>query len=175
MRSPAVSVPPSMTVDAAARCLVGQDLHHLIVVDSTGAAIGMLSILDVLRALLGIPPHHPPGFPHWDESTETSWTDDWPLTEENLAHAPDEAGVLALITEQPGIRDAMISAEPCTSLRSRVENLIRGDVSSSVLAQSLASGNVCFRTTVVQDDSRRERIARLLRDRLNHVPPPGAT
>ncbi len=50
MSSPAVSVPSSMTLEGAARCLVARDIHHLIVVDAMGAAIGMLSALDVLRA-----------------------------------------------------------------------------------------------------------------------------
>jgi CBS domain-containing protein len=175
MSSPALSVTPSMAVEDAARFLVRRDLHHLIVVDATGAAVGMLSALDVLRAMLGMPPHHPATFPHWDASTETSWTDDWSLVEENLAHAPDAAGVLVLATAQKGRRDAVVWVEPCANLRYRVATFIRGEADAPDLARVLSNADVCFRASAVEDDAQREHIARLLRDRLEHVPPPGAT
>jgi CBS domain-containing protein len=175
MSSPAVSVTPSMPVEDAARFLVRGDLHHLIVVDATGAAVGMLSTLDVLRAMLGMPAHHPATFPHWDASTETSWTDDWSLVEENLAHAPDAPGVLVLVNEQMGRRHAAVWVEPCANLRYRVSTLIRGEADDPGLVRVLSNADVCFRASAVEDDAQREHIARLLRDRLEHVPPPGAT
>jgi CBS-domain-containing membrane protein len=47
------------TIDDAARALASENLHHLVVVDAQGEAIGMLSSLDVVRGMLGVPPHHP--------------------------------------------------------------------------------------------------------------------
>src|SRR5579883_2651944 len=43
MSKPAICVPLSMTVEDAARHLGRTDMHHLVVVDATGAAVGMLS------------------------------------------------------------------------------------------------------------------------------------
>lgn len=175
MSSPAVSVPSSMAVEDAAMCLARGDLHHLIVVDATGAAVGMISALDVLRALVGMPSRHPATFPHWDASTEASWTDDWPLVDENLGHAPHAPGVLVLVTEHAGGRDKMVWVESCANLRARVATLVRAEADKPELALALSVGSVCFRTTTVKDDSCRDRIVRLLRDRLEHAPPPGAT
>jgi CBS-domain-containing membrane protein len=44
---------------AAGRALAEADVHHLVVVDAEGRAVGMLSALDVIRGLLGMAPHHP--------------------------------------------------------------------------------------------------------------------
>jgi CBS domain-containing protein len=53
----------AVTVDdplaAAAHKLAEHDLHHLVVVDTEGRAVGMLSSLDILRGLIGLEPKHP--------------------------------------------------------------------------------------------------------------------
>ena len=49
----------SASVEEAARTLVAEDVHHLVVVDKDGAAVGMLSSMDLVRALTGAPPKHP--------------------------------------------------------------------------------------------------------------------
>jgi predicted transcriptional regulator len=71
MTRPAVCVEGSTAIEVAARRLALADVQHLVVVDSSGAAVGSVSVLDVLRALLGIPAHHPATFPHWDAATQT--------------------------------------------------------------------------------------------------------
>lgn len=50
------------TVEAGARKLAESDYHHLVVVDDDGVAVGMVSSLDFLRALVGLPPRHPAAF-----------------------------------------------------------------------------------------------------------------
>jgi CBS domain-containing protein len=47
------------SIDDAAKMLVDTNLHHLIVIDDAGLAVGMLSALDVIRALVGAEPKHP--------------------------------------------------------------------------------------------------------------------
>jgi CBS domain-containing protein len=47
------------TLDEAARKLAAEDIHHLVVVDPQGVAVGMLSALDVVRGLVGAPANHP--------------------------------------------------------------------------------------------------------------------
>jgi len=57
--SDAKTVSATENVDIAARLMAQENRHHLVVVDTTGVAVGMLSSLDVLRALVGLPPEHP--------------------------------------------------------------------------------------------------------------------
>lgn len=50
------------SIDVAARKLADSDYHHLVVVDAKGVAVGMVSAVDFLRALLDMPPRHPKAF-----------------------------------------------------------------------------------------------------------------
>jgi len=59
--APHVSEPPkTVAIDApiedAARAMIDAGIHHLVVVDDDGKAAGMLSSLDVIRALVGAAP-----------------------------------------------------------------------------------------------------------------------
>jgi CBS domain-containing protein len=176
MTRPAMCVGSSLTVEDAARRLASTEMHHLVVVDTTGVAVGMVSTLDLLRALLGIPTRHPAAFPHWDDTTEASWTDDWPLEEESAAHAPSGPGVLALSTSHLGEPNAVVWVEPCANLRARVLELAsHPDDHEPALARALALHGLRFRATSVCEEAPRTRIVTLLRDRLDHLPPPGAT
>lgn len=56
------SVTGDTPVDAAAKVLAEEDVHHLVVVDERGVAIGMVSALDFVRALVGLPARHPSTF-----------------------------------------------------------------------------------------------------------------
>ena len=124
MSRPARCVGSSMSIEDASRQLARSDLNHLVVVDATGLAVGMVSSLDLLRAILGMPTRHPATFPHWDEATEASWTDDLLLDEEGSAQAPDRPGVLVLSTGHLGERDSIVWAESCCgSVRTRAREL----------------------------------------------------
>jgi len=50
------------TIEEGAKKLAATDLHHLVVVDAKGVAVGMVSSVDFLRALLGLEPRHPKAF-----------------------------------------------------------------------------------------------------------------
>lgn len=56
------TVKESATVEDGARQLAATDYHHLVVVDDSGVAVGMVSALDFLRALVGLAPRHPAAF-----------------------------------------------------------------------------------------------------------------
>ncbi len=56
---PAYTIASNATLDVAARKLASDDVHHLVVVDEHGAAVGMLSALDVVRGIVGAPSSHP--------------------------------------------------------------------------------------------------------------------
>lgn len=56
---PALTVRVDASIESAARAMADANVHHLVVVDSAGVAVGMLSSLDVIRGLLGMTAKHP--------------------------------------------------------------------------------------------------------------------
>ncbi len=62
--SPATSVSLDTPVEEAARIMAETGYHHLVVVARDGRAAGMVSSMDVLRALLGLPVEHRPAVAH---------------------------------------------------------------------------------------------------------------
>jgi CBS domain-containing protein len=176
MSRPAICIEGSASFEAAARRLVLDDAHHLVVVDSAGVAIGIVSIRDLLRAMLGLPAHHPATFPHWDATTQSSWTDEWPLDAEHFLQAPDGPGVLVLVRGQVGETDAIVWAEECGNVRRRVFAMTAPAFSSEpALARLLESHDLRFRACAMPDDRARKRITSGLRNQLENRPPPGAT
>jgi hypothetical protein len=175
MTRPAMCIGASATVSAAARQLAQSDRHHLVVVDAAGVPVGMVSTLDALRALMDLPAHHPKRFPHWDEGTQTCWTDDWLLEEDNSARAPDGPGVLAIATGHLGEPDALVWAELCSSVRARVRELTTSpEKQQHALARVLCLRGLRFRAAASNDEAVGARILSVLRDRMDHAPPPGA-
>jgi CBS domain-containing protein len=176
MSRPAICVADSTTIESAARHLARTDMHHLVVVDGSGSAVGMLSSLDLLRGLLGMPARHPATFPHWDEETQVCWTDEWMLSENECAQAPSAAGVLVLISGESGQRDTIVWAEDCANVRERLSDLFsRPTEQEPALANCLGRSTLRARAAAVSDEASRHRIVRVLRDRIKHTPPPGAT
>jgi len=60
--SPVRVLRSDMNVTDGARVLAESGMHHLVVVDDHGVAVGMVSAVDFVRALLGLPSKHPPAF-----------------------------------------------------------------------------------------------------------------
>lgn len=60
--APVVTVRTEEPVRDAARKLAATDLHHAVVVDGTGVAVGMVATVDFLRALTDLPPRRPARF-----------------------------------------------------------------------------------------------------------------
>jgi CBS domain-containing protein len=175
MTRPAVTADASTGVESAARRLAGTDMHHLVVVDGSGVAVGMLSTLDLLRAVLDMPARHPTAFPHWDVATRVSWTDDWTLEPENLDRAPGGGGVLQLVRASAGEPDEVVWVEACASVRARLVEMTSSSVSHApALVRVLALRGLRFRSASVNDEAARARLIALLRDRLDHTPPPGS-
>jgi len=57
--TPVVSAGIDDPIRSAAETLARASVHHLVVVDDAGRAVGMLSAVDVVRALLGLEASHP--------------------------------------------------------------------------------------------------------------------
>ncbi len=176
MTRPALCIEGSTPIESAARQLAVAGVHHLVVVDSAGVAIGIVSVLDVLRAMLGLSPHHPAAFPHWNATTQSSWTDEWPLDERHVSHAPDAPGVLVLVRGLAGETDAVVWVEACANVRRRLVGLTTlGSSAAPELARLLERHDLRFRAAAVRNEAERDRITAGLRSDLEHRPPPGAT
>jgi hypothetical protein len=136
----------------------------------------IVSVLDVLRAMLGIPARHDAAFPHWDAATQSSWTDEWPLDEAHASQAPDGAGVLVLVRGLLGETDAVVWVEACANVRNRIETLTAlASSGEPALARLLERHDLRFRAAAVRNEVDRDRITSGLRSDLEHPPPPGAT
>jgi CBS domain-containing protein len=160
MSRPAICIEGSTSIETAAHRLALADAHHLVVVDGAGMAVGIVSVLDVLRAMLGVAAHHPAAFPHWDATTQSSWTDEWPLDEAHVHRAPDTAGVLVLVLGLIGETDAVVWVEACANLRDRIATLTAvGSSAEPALAGLLERHDLRFRGATVRNDVDREWIA----------------
>jgi CBS domain-containing protein len=175
MSRPAITISLSASVEQAARQLASMDMHHIVVVDGAGSAAGMLSALDALRALLDLPARHPATFPHWDESMEVSWTDEWPVDVDAVPRAPAGPGVIALVTGRLGERDAIVWVESSGSLPDRLRRLVTGQDGEPELRKVLSQPGIRFRAALVRDEAARVRIVAVLRQRMEAAPAPGAT
>lgn len=60
--APVCTIRSTASVEEAAHALAERDLHHLVVIDENGVAVGMVSALDLVRALVGGRARHPARF-----------------------------------------------------------------------------------------------------------------
>jgi CBS domain containing-hemolysin-like protein len=61
--APPFTVSAATPIEKAAWQLGATDHHQAVVVDEAGRAVGVVSAIDLLRALVGVPPRHPDAFP----------------------------------------------------------------------------------------------------------------
>ncbi len=176
VHSPAMTVHAQETIDQAAHQLAETDYHHLVVVDDAGRAVGMVSAVDLLRAMLGMPARHPAAFPHFDLENAVTWSDDADLELSRVDAAPNAPGVLLLIRGGKGIEERVVWAEPCENVRARVLELVSVPADSPALARILRVPGLRFRAAAVRDASRRKALARQFADEYEHAPlPAGAS
>ena len=69
---PVLTVSTSDDIEHAARVLAESDFHHLVVVDDSGRAVGMISAIDLLRALEHLPKRTAPFDAYCTYSEEAS-------------------------------------------------------------------------------------------------------
>lgn len=175
MTSPATTVAMSASVESAAETMATTNRHHLVVVGSDGKAVGMLSTLDVLRALVGQPSSHPPAFPHYDTELAMAWSDDEDLASSSRALlTPEAPGVLVLVHGGIGRDEVTVWAEAPENLRARVDQLATDRAAYPELARVLHTGRLRFRYAVVHDASARRGLLERVHRRISSAPPPGA-
>lgn len=152
MARPAPTVPTGTSVVEAGRLLAETGHHRLAVVDGQGRAVGNVSALDVLRALLALPAAHPAPFPHRDLATRLTWTDPRPLTLDDIDVAPDSPGLFVLVHGGAGLPERVVWAEACQNVYARLADVLSTPQSDRpVLAWWLAHGPLHFRAAAVSD------------------------
>ena len=158
-----VTVEAAAPIESAARILCERSLHRLPAVDREGRVVGMVSSLDVLRGMVGLPTSHPAQFPHFDERTGLIWSDDIEFEVERvLKAAADGPGLFVLVRGGPGRVEQPVWAESAGNVRSRLVELATSPQPSPI-AQLLSRGHLRFKTAAEPDPARRETALHALR------------
>ena len=170
MTSPAATISADTPIAAAGRRLAETGRHRLVVVDAEERAIGVVSAIDVVRGLLGLPIAHPASFPHLDAETHLTWTDDAPLDLDHLDAAPDGPGLLQLVHGGAGLPERVVWVESCENLYARLTDMLATpQADQAVLAWWLAQSDMRFRTAAAADPAARRKALEVLRARARHV------
>jgi CBS domain-containing protein len=69
MSEPVLSIRVEASIHAAASAMADANVHHLVVIDSNGHVAGMISSLDVVRALIGLEAKHPSAIETFERPT----------------------------------------------------------------------------------------------------------
>lgn len=155
---PAVCLDQNTPIEVAARALVRQPSCCVILVDGAGGAVGALSPLELLAAVLGCESGSEAATRH---EREAAWASS-DLLELGAAHrAPDGPGIILL---SPGLDERerrVVWAEPATNMRERLDQMLREPQEEEGLESMLDvyPRTVRFRCLTIQDKAQRERLA----------------
>ncbi len=151
MSSPCLVVHETASIREAARLMAEAEVHRIVVIDGE-RAVGIVSSLDVVRGLLGMPTRHPNTFPHYDVETGMVWTDDYPLDHAHVEAAPDGPGVVLLIRGGAGKAETIIWGEAAENVRDRLlEYLHTKSGGSTVISYWRDRGELRFRAAQSED------------------------
>lgn len=157
MSTPAATLPGTTPIADAARALAGSRRHHVVVVDDD-TTVGFVSSLDLLAAVMGIPPRRPPAFPHEPDQFGLAWDEPRDLDDDAIAHAPEGPGVLVLVHGGAYRPEDVVWAEQSEHLRRRLSKLW---ASPSERPEALESwigwGSLRFVTAQTRDADQRRR------------------
>jgi CBS domain-containing protein len=159
MSRPVEVVHPDDRIEHAAMTLAAGGFHHAPVVGPTGALVGFVSALDLLRAFVGQPAAHPDTFPHWDDTTGAAWTDEHILNDSHLDEAPKGPGVVVYIDGGRGRRERVVAVEQTHDVRARLLDFLSNPVERPELASALAGGRLRYRAAAIADPKHRAKVA----------------
>lgn len=164
MSRPVVSVNANTTIEEAARLLGETGFHRLVVVDGDGHAVGMLSALDVVRGLVGMPAFHPAVFSHYDEALGLTWTNDTVLGFDRVEAAPDGPGILVLVHGGAGKPERTVWVESAQNVRKRLIDMLSMPEDNPLALQHwLEEKDLRFRAAAHPDPAARKSIVHKLR------------
>jgi CBS domain-containing protein len=166
MATPAATVLESASVADAGRLLAETGRHRLAVVDASGRAVGLVSTLDVLRGLLGLPIVHPAPFPHMDLAAPFVWSNELPLEPAMFPAAVDGPGLVVLMHGSPGAPERIVWAEACDNVRTRLQDMLAApQTEEPLLAFWLKRQGLRFRAAAAKNSAERCAAAEGLRRR----------
>lgn len=122
MSAPPVTVPRTASLEDAARGMVFGSVHHAPVVDDAGVAVGFVSVLDVLRGMLGEPV--PAREPEQGADLPVAWTGELALTRPNTAEVPGVPGVFELVAASGPGAQTIVWADSTADLSTRFAELL---------------------------------------------------
>ncbi|HET7295064.1 MAG TPA: CBS domain-containing protein [Vicinamibacteria bacterium] len=166
MTTPAATLSVSASVAEAGRLLAETGRRRLTAVDAAGRAVGVVSALDVLRGLLGLPIVHPAPFPHMDLAAGFVWTDELPLEPAMFPAAVEGPGLLVLVHGGSGNPERIVWAEACDNVRARLQDMLAApQTEEPLLAFWLKRPPLRFRAASALNSSERREAADALRRR----------
>ena len=166
MSWPALTIPEHARLAEAARLMAMSGRPRLAVVDAAGRAIGVITALDLVRGLAGLPAARPARTPRMNLSAGVVWTDELPLEPAMFRAAPDGPGLLVLIHGWPGISKRVVWAEACDDVRRRLSDVLAApQAEEPLLAFWLKRPGLRFRAAAARDALVRRETAEELRRR----------
>ena len=163
--NPVYVVRPTDTLGYAADVLADQCIHRVFVVDELGVLVGVLSVVDVLRAQRGHHIEYPILFPHINRCEGVTWTEQEPLSQTVLHRAPSAAGVLVISHKDQENSEQVVFAEKTEDVQGRARDIIN-EISggSGFLSHDTIDPNrLHFRAAIVCDGHKQDAIARTFR------------
>ena len=156
MSTPARMTIQSAPVREAAEQMAETGLHHLVVVDGDRRAVGFLSVIDVVRALLR-PSEGAEEAPAAVKSA-MEWSDREKLSEAGLLAAPEGAGVFVLLKVDPGHSEVFTWAEESDNVRARLAAILKDPPPR--LARFIRADRIRFRAAAAETPDEREFVLR---------------
>jgi CBS domain-containing protein len=161
----AVSVDQNTSIEAAARALAESQADSLVLVNEHGVAVGALSALDLLRAVLGLSQTEAACGKAPAAKADLAWSNAEYLELSAAHRAPEAPGLIVLSAEVDPKAERPLWAEPTLNIRERLDEMLRNPQGDEQLEALLAvyPRTVRFRCLVVYGARQRERLARALR------------
>lgn len=167
MTSPPLTIRANATIEEAGRIMGESGYHRLVVVDGDSKPVGVVSALDIVRGLIGLPAGHPSTFPHYDQDTGAMWSDDRILELNRIEAAPDGPGVFMLIQGGAGATERPVWVEESKNLRARLIDMLTAEANQPVeLRRILALRELRFRTAKIMSSAGRSRLAEQLMSKI---------
>jgi CBS domain len=154
----AVCMDQGTPIDVAARTLALHPSCALILLNGSGVAVGALSPLELLRAVLGLEAARPAEKLH---EGDASWDEAEVLDVASAHRAPESPGIVLLSPGLDASKKRVVWAEASTNMRQRLDQMLREPQDDEGLEAILEvyPRSVRFRCLTMHDESQREEVA----------------
>lgn len=163
MTTPPIVVGRNQSIQDAAVLMAETGYHRLVVVEDD-KAVGIVSSLDIIRGLVGLPSRHPMSFPHYDSRTGAVWSDPEFLDLEHVEAAPMAPGVFIILDGGANRPERVVWGEASENVRQRlIDYLSNPAFRPSTMTSWWGGTNLRFKSARSQDpDDRLQLLKRAL-------------